>query len=155
MYGLGKRDLQVILDTLEYSLPFAENKRRAQSAPSSADRELFCEALQSELMPWCERFGSTLTVDLIAPLTMTPWQAIAVRTADRKTIGMVPPDGWTGFLRTADEAAASEVLVENGSDCLLIARLAQMRYWSTTQARLLAQRIVWSHVDSLKGHGSA
>ena len=31
LYGLGKRDLQVILDTLEFNLPFAENTRKAQA----------------------------------------------------------------------------------------------------------------------------
>ena len=30
LYGLSQRDMQVILDTLEFNLPFAENKRNAQ-----------------------------------------------------------------------------------------------------------------------------
>ena len=41
LYGLGGRDLQVIRDTLEFNLPFANNKRNAQATPSSVERERF------------------------------------------------------------------------------------------------------------------
>ena len=152
LYGLGKRDLQVILDTLKFNLPFAENKRNAQALPSSVERERFCEVLRDELLPWCDRFGATLAVDEIPPLAMSPWQAIAVRTARREPTETTPAGDSVGLLSTADAAAASEILVDSGSDGLLIARLAQRRYWSETQARLLAQRIAWSHVELLKGH---
>ena len=155
VYGLGERDLQVIFDTLEFNLPFAENKRNAQAPPSSDEREQFCEVLRDELMPWCDRFGSRLAVYQIPPLTMSPWQAIAVRTGLREVAETVSEDDWAGLLRAADEAAASEILVDNGPDGLLIGRLAQRRYWSETQARLLAQRIAWSHVELLKRHADA
>ena len=155
LYGLSKRDLQVILDTLEFNLPFAENKRNAQAVPSSGDRERFCEVLRDELRPWCDRFGSRLAVDQIPPLAMSPWQAIAVRTGRRAATETVAADDWAGLLRAADEAAASEILVDNGPGGLLIGRLAQRRYWGETQARLLAQRIAWSHVELLKGHADA
>ena len=155
LYGLSQRDLQVILDTLEFNLPFAENKRNAQAVPSSSERERFCEVLRDELRPWCDRFGSRLSVDQIPPLAMSPWQAIAVRPGRREPMEMVPADDWAGLLRAADEAAASEILVNNGPDGLLIGRLAQRRYWSKTQARLLAQRIAWSHVELLKRHANA
>ena len=155
LYGLGKRDLQIILDTLEFSLPFAENKRNAQALPSSAERERFRAVLRDELLPWCDRFGSTLAVEEIPPLAMSPWQALSVRAVRREPTGTVPAREWVGLLGAADEAAASEILVDNGSDGLLIARLAQRRYWSETQARLLAQRIAWSHVGALKGHATA
>ena len=155
LYGLGKRDLQVILDTLEFSLPFAENKRNAQALPSSAEREQFCAVLRDELLPWCHRFGSTLAVDEMPPLAMSPWQALSVRAVRHEPTGSVPVGEWVGLLSAANEAAASEILVDNGPDGLLIARLAQRRYWSETQARLLAQRIAWSHVGALKGHATA
>ena len=155
LYGLGQRDLRVIRDTLEFNLPFAENKRNAQAPPRSAERERFCNVLRDELMPWCNRFGTRLVVGQIPPLPMSPWQAIAVRTARREQTEPVLPGDWAGLVRAADEAAASEVVVENGLDGLLIGRLAQRRYWSETQARLLAQRIAWSHVERLKGLASA
>ena len=155
LYGLGERDSQVVLDTLEFGLPFAKNKRRAQSAPTSDDREGFCEVLRNELRPWCERFGSTLAVKQISPLAMSPWQAIEVRNAHGGSEERIPGSDWEGLLRVADEAAASEILVHSDADRLLVARLAQRRYWSATQARLLAQRIAWSHIDLLRAHSDA
>ena len=155
LYGLGERDLQVIFDTLEFGLPFAENKRRAQLVPTPAEKERFCEVLQDELSPWCERFGSTLAVHQIRPLAMSPWQAIGVWTKLGEPTDTVPAGDWAGLLKAADEAAASEILVENGRNGLLVGRLAERRYWSETQARLLAQRIIWAHVELLKGHTDA
>ena len=151
LYGLGERDLEVITDTLEFNLPFAANRRSAQMPPSGAERARFCDVLGAELRPWCERFGTTLTVEPVPLVAMSPWQGISVRLAHgRKAAGVLHED-WKGLLRAADEAAASEILLDNGMHGLLIGRLAQRRYWSGTQARLLAQRIVWSHLELLNG----
>ena len=155
LYGLGPRDLQVISDTLEFNLPFAENKRKAQEVPTAAERTRFCDVLANELSPWGERFGSKVLVHQSPQESMSPWYGIDVRTSDFNVYGAIPIQDWEGLLRTADEAAASEVLLRNGGTGLLIGRLAQRRYWSETQARLLAQRIVWSHLDLLKGRVEA
>lgn len=155
LYGLGERDLEVIFDTLEFNLPFAENRRKAQALPSDGERETFCKVLRGELEPWADRFGSKMSVSQIDVPTTSPWYAVALRTGLRASGRTVPDDDWVGLLRAADEAAATEMIVEDGSNGLLIARLAQRRYWSKTQARLLAQRIVWSHIDLLKGLGNA
>jgi hypothetical protein len=155
LYGLGPRDLQVISDTLEFNLPFAENKRNAQEVPTAADRERFCSLLAKELLPWGERFGTTLVVRPFSELAISPWQSIEIRRKDAKVSEAAPAQDWEGLLRAADEAAAAEVLLRNGNNGLLIGRLAQKRYWSKTQARLLAQRIIWSHLDLLKGHVEA
>ncbi len=155
LYGLGERDLQVVFDTLEFNLPYAENKRNAQALPSAEERERFCEVLRDELKPWCDRFGSRLAVYQSPPLTMSPWQTITVRTGPGEVAETVSENHWAGLLRAADETAASEILVDNGPDGLLIGRLAQKRYWSKTQARQLAQRIAWSHLELLKRHANA
>ena len=155
LYGLGERDLQVIGDTLEFNLPFSENKRNAQAMPGSTERKRFCDLLRDELTPWCRRFGSRLAVGLIPVPAGSPWQAISVKTGRRPLTGSVPSEDWIGLLRAADETAASEIVVDSGADELLIGRLAQRRYWSETQARLLAQRIAWSHIEMLKGHATA
>ena len=155
LYGLGERDAQVIFDTLEFGLPFAKNRREAQAPPTSAVRERFCEALQAELDPWCQRFGSALAVNQVPPLAKSPWLAIEIRNALRQQEETVPKSAWAGLLKVADEAAASQILVRNAPDRLLVGRLAQRRYWSATQARLLAQRIAWSHVDFVRAHSEA
>ena len=152
LYGLGQRDLEVIGDTLRFNLPFAENRRRSQTPPTSAERRRFCHVLQEELKPWCERLGSELSVDDVPQMEMSPWYAVRLRPQRGRRRPLVVPSDWTGLLGAADDAAASEVLYPEESGGLLVGRLAQGRYWSVTQARELAQRIVWSHVDLLKGH---
>jgi hypothetical protein len=155
LYRLGSRDLQVISDTLEFNLPFAENKRKAQEVPTTAEREKFCSVLAQELLPWCERFGTAVVVRPFSQPSISPWLGVEVRTRHVSASDAVPSHDWEGLLRAADEAAASEILLRSGSDGLLIGQLAQRRYWSETQARLLAQQIIWSHLDLLKGHVEA
>ncbi len=155
LYGLGSRDLQVISDTLEFNLPFAKSKREAQKIPEHREQADFCEILERELKPWGDRFGSQLTVRPLARPTISPWFGIEVRASIGRASEAVALADWNGLLRAADEAAASEIVVRDGLDGLLIGRLAQRRYWSETQARLLAQRIIWSHVDLLKGPAKA
>jgi hypothetical protein len=151
LYGLGPRDLQVISDTLEFNLPFARNKQKAQDVPTTGERARFCEVLEKELTPWGDRFGSRIAVCPIHPPANSPWYGIEVRTSLHDAGVPVGARDWKGLLRAADSAAASEIVLHDGNEGLLIGRLAQRRYWSETQARLLAQRIAWSHVDLLKG----
>ena len=153
LYGLGTRDLQVISDTLTLNLPFAQNKRQAQQPPSAVDQARFCEVLAGELAPWCQRFGTSLAVTPMRKHASSPWNGIAVQTGTtRETI---PATDWAGMLRAADETASSEILMHINGNELLIGRLAQQRYWTDTQARLLAQHIIWSHLDVLKGRAQA
>lgn len=150
LYGLGERDSQVVFDTLAFGLPFASNAQQAQQPPTPAVRKRFCAVLQDELSPWCKRFGSKLAVNPIPPLARSPWLAIEIRKAFDDPRETIPRDDWAALLKAADEAAASEIFVRDTGDRLVVGRLAQNRYWSETQARLLAQRIAWSHVDLLR-----
>ena len=154
LYGLDERDLQTISDTLEFNLPFKANKRNAQMAPTDTSKVQFCQALEDELTPWCERFGSTLAVEHLPSMEALPWHAISVRAVRRGPVQVPPMTTWAELISEADTTAASEIILEIDSNQLLIGRLAQRRYWSKTQARLLAQRIAWSHVGTLKGHGT-
>jgi hypothetical protein len=61
-------------------------------------------------------------------------------------------DDWPEVLRIADSLAATEVIhPDPATNCLWIARLNQARYWSHSQARLVARRVVWEHLDTLFG----
>lgn len=155
LYGLGPRDLQVISDTLEFNLPFAQNKRDAQKAPTSQEQARFCEVLEQELRPWGDRFGSAVVIRPLAQPASSPWYGLELRTTAGDEAGAPSANDWRGLIRAADEAAASEILLRDGPTGLLIGRLAQRRYWSVTQARLLAQRIVWSHIDLLQRQARA
>lgn len=154
LYGLGPTDLQIISDTLAFNLPFAETKMAAQARPDSKVTDGFCLLLQDELEPWAKRFDTRITVRMIADRPASPWLGILLQTrADAS--GVRIQQDWEGLLAVADATAATEMMVEDDCGALLVGRLAQSRYWSETQARLLAQHIIWSRLDFLRGHNRA
>ena len=153
LYALGPRDLQVISDTLEFNLPFAENRTRAQGSPTVAEQNIFRNIVADELGPWCERFGAKLTLDEGPDLALSPWRCFCLRVLPADTVETLSPSDWEGLLHVADDTAATEILLRIGPGALLVGRLDQKRYWSATQARLLAQRIIWSQLGFLQGRG--
>ena len=154
LYGLGRRDMQVIGDTLEFNLPYEENREKAQSAPSMAERDKFCTLVANELTPWSERFGVKIVVRQMPDSEKWPWGCIEIGALGLDTADKVEVEDWKGLLRAADEAAATEIVVRYSTKRLVVGRLAQRRYWSETQARLLAQQIIWSYVDLVKDNPS-
>lgn len=156
LYGLRSRDLQVILDTLEFNLPFAKNRNRAQAQPSEQAVQDFCAVLNVELKPWAKRFGRAIEAKPARRLDASPWRTLCISSSDRSGLAA---DGaslnWHKFLPLADHFAATEVSFVDEAGCLCLGRLDQARYWSESQARQLAQRVAWEHMDVLKGRKTA
>ncbi|CAN5902299.1 N-6 DNA methylase [soil metagenome] len=152
LYSLRESDLQVIDDTLRLNLPFAANRKEAQKRPSREQVEAFCEALFTNLHPWAKKAERAIQV-LRHPLQhSSPWQLVRVQIGRVSASDTTAASDWLAALRLADQLAASEVLYpDEQAGCLWVARLAQARYWSLSQARLLARRIVWEHADFLLG----
>ncbi|MDT8315440.1 N-6 DNA methylase [Roseomonas mucosa] len=157
IYGLRDRDVQTISDTLKYNLPFAENRRRAQSSPSAAEIARFCDTLAEELAPWGARFGASIVAEPEVASVAAPWRGIRItRKANKIPEGQsVAGKGWFEVLRLADQLAATEVTFPGtDGDSLWLGRLDQARYWTETQARQVARRLVWHHIDFLSGRAS-
>lgn len=77
------------------------------------------------------------------------------RVANQK-IGNSQQDDWPEILQIANDLATTEIIYPDAeSGCLWMARLNQARYWSRSQARLAARRIVWEHLDALLGSDEA
>lgn len=140
LYGLGDGDLQVIADTLHYNAPFSKAKLAAQSPPR--DLTTFCAQVESELAPWTRRLRQPVTATPILGQTGSPWCGIILSHNNQSPKSDLPQH-WEGLLRLADASAATEMIVHVSPGRLFIARLAQQRYWTATQARLLAQQIIW------------
>lgn len=151
LYGLRYRDLQVIDDSLRYNLPFSENRNASQAPPTPAESNAFRDTLSSELEPWARRVKKDISVRSINLPTTSPWGAVRVGTDSVSVTGLLDHD-WPEILRVADRLAATEIIHRDPTDgCLWLARLNQARYWSRSQARLVARRIAWEHVDFLLG----
>jgi hypothetical protein len=60
------------------------------------------------------------------------------------------------FMRLADSMSSSEIVyVNDTAGFLILGRLNQARYWSISQSRLAARRIIWDYVDFLSGRKAA
>lgn len=153
LYGLGPTDLQIITDTLAYGLPFSDTRIAAQARPDRATTDRFYARLNSELEPWTRRFNTDVKVRRLETRATSPWIGLLLHSAAEapRSLGA----DWEGLLGLADVTGSTELIVETDRGDLLIGRLAQNRYWTETQARLLAQHIAWSHLDVLRGRTTA
>ena len=157
LYGLSGRDLEVISDTLEFGLPFADNRRKAQAEATEKAVAIFCQTLLGELTPWAERFSQAFAVAPMTALGTSPWRTLQLQTkfAKKSKVDAKQQEEWHAALRLADSLAATEIVYPSQSDgSLWIGLLNQARYWTKTRARLVAQRIAWEHVDLLAGRSS-
>ncbi|MEF3698225.1 HsdM family class I SAM-dependent methyltransferase [Desulfolutivibrio sp.] len=158
LYGLCERDLTVINDTLNFNLPYAANREMAQRAPSIEQIEIYCRTLETELTRFAQRFQRKVRVVPVDGQQLSPWRALHVvfgREVERKDIINTPPPDALVFTAIADRMNATEIIVEEGAQRLVMLLLAQARYWSETQARLAAQRIIWTRPELFRGHLSA
>lgn len=76
LFGLRKRDIQVIADTLKYNLPFAHNRGKPPTQPSQEEVKTFCLTLASELQPWAQRLDADIKVNLP---TLSPWEVVHIQ----------------------------------------------------------------------------
>jgi len=153
LYGLNEQDLHVIDDTLRYNLPFASNKRAAQTPPTKDEVTTFCHSLKNELATWAQREEMVVDVQPMSLPIGSPWSVFRIcASAEDNWQCAMPADEWPEVLRVADRLASTEVILPDpDTKSLWIARLNQARYWSHSQARLVARRIVWEHLDTLFG----
>jgi hypothetical protein len=152
MYGLRESDVQVINDTLRFNLPYAANWEAAQRPPLPQEAERFCDMLCTYLAPWAEKVRIDVDVRVAPVPTTSPWRLIRVQSSLYAPGSSTTELDWTAMFNAANQLAATEMLYQDEeAGCLWIARLAQARYWSQSQARLVARRIVWEHLDFLIG----
>jgi hypothetical protein len=81
---------------------------------------------------------------------LSPWQFVLIsgEVGDPTAIDV----DWMRAIELADKLSATEVIyVDEQANRLVLGRLNQARYWTPSQARLTARRIVWEHVDFLAG----
>lgn len=155
LYGLTPKDVDVINDTLRYSLPFAQNRKSAQSVPTVDAVRQFCTTLNSELRHWTNRFGRKLTVEPAVLPNVSPWRTLKLCKLQRPAAyGNATDQPWFEFFKLADHLAASEIVIEDPkANCIWVGRLDQARYWTQTRARLVARQMIWEHPDFLTGPG--
>jgi hypothetical protein len=149
LFGLHHRDLQVIDDTLSFAMPTTEGQRRAEAPPTAEMVENFRATLIRELGSWTKRFSAEPVVFAELAPGPSPWRFVGLCKS-----GEVPVviDPIPAFFDIADQSAASEIIfVDDTAQVMWIGRLDQSRYWTNTQAKLLARRLLWERSTFFAG----
>jgi len=149
LYGLAGRDQQAMADTVATRAPFARVRKRAAAPATSPEKEIFRARLETELDSVLAAGGHRVRVDLLDPIDKRlPWCLLGVSVDGRP----LPPDLPARWIAAANDLAASRITVLDAREpCLVVGLLDRYRYWTQTQARLLASDLLWQHGAVLEG----
>lgn len=150
IYRIGESDAKMISDTLRTRLPFKDSIERGLKPASSSDTQLFCKNLSKRLNSVFGRVNVSVKVDLLENSADLPWRFLKVsREKSHNSLDTNVPTEWLSF---ADNYSVSRIIVsDETSQSLIIGLLQKYRYWTPTQARMLAADIIWQHGMMLEG----
>jgi hypothetical protein len=149
LYGLDMLDLEVIRDTLDVCLPYAESRARACSVPTSDDVETFRQRLELVIRPFFQVLGKEPKIIVWKPQDTflqkeAPFGMVLI---GERCNTISEPDilFHDVILRLAEDTGTTRIIqhLEGG---LLVGILKQYRYWTPSRARLLGAEIVRQHM---------
>ena len=150
-YGLSRADVEVIRDTLDVSPPFARTRARAQARPNAADVSNFKARLLSVMRPFFARRGCSVSMHVLRNEIEESWVVLQIDVypdVSRPSVRR-PPSVLAEILEHADTLAVSQVTFVDGPGVLLLAIVAQYRYFTPSRARLLGLEVVHQHAKTL------
>lgn len=147
IYGLGHYDQEVIADTLEMRAPFPETKKKAAQPCASEQVTRFCKRLTEELSSVFSASGFTAHVGQLVHTSGLPWRFLAISLSEQAIPANFPPS-WIEF---ANDFAVSRITILDAQrPMLIVGLLDRNRYWTQTQARMLASDILWQYGAQLE-----
>ena len=152
LYNLGQFSKQIISDTLEYRLPYADNRTKAQNTPTNESINQFCSLLEAKLNFDLNSKKHDIRVKKCDELSVYPWICLRVNFLDCSSsrVHAISGEIKNKFRRMANYTSNCPFLVHTVGPDLLIGILSQRRFWNLKEARLLSLKISYSDfVDSL------
>ncbi|PMY73388.1 MULTISPECIES: class I SAM-dependent DNA methyltransferase [unclassified Pseudomonas] len=142
LYGLHRYDLEVVSDSLSTRSPFPIIKSRSCGPVTLEEMEQFEQRLRVELSRVLAVSGYSVYIQRLASSMQLPWKFISVSLSEH-AVPTMPPSGW---IEHADDLAVSRItIVDHKEPLLVVGLLDHYRYWTLTQARLLASDLLWQH----------
>jgi hypothetical protein len=137
LYGLGNLERQAIEDTLQTRGPTPASVERAVTPPDIKERAAFIAVLKNSLDDVLQVSNLQATIEEVSIRT-TPWRvlSIATRSAPRNSLSV------DALLKEADESGASLVVVPVSKSHVFVGLPDRYRYWTRTQAVLLAHDLL-------------
>jgi len=150
LYGLSKRDLEVIRDTLAVAMPFQKARKTACTNPTARQQDVFRARVESGLKPFFQKLGQEARADIWKGASrLYPYSVVLLGTT--KAMPTILMETFEAdILPLANQTGASRIIqeVENG---LIVAILNQLRYWTPSRARLCAAEILRNHMAVFGG----
>lgn len=149
-YRVSSSDADMVMDTLQTRAPYARSIDRALSPVTENERDFFCNLVEERLNSVLGRVGVKVHVNLLMNEAHLPWRFfIITRHSDNKLITDGVPPEWINF---ADDFSVSRITISNQrKQSVIIGLLDRYRYWTATQARMLASDIIWQNGAMLEG----
>lgn len=142
IYRVGRLDAEVIVDTLATRSPFPTAKRLAREPVNNGQEKNFYIRLKDELDGVLGRNGQKVNVRMLSADVRLPWKFISISLDERSLPAMLPAS-WVEY---ADDLAVSRItIIDEQKSTVTVGLLNRYRYWTPTQARLLASDIIWQN----------
>ena len=142
IYGLSSLDAEAMTDALSTRSPFPESKKLASTPVSTEWVSRFCTRLQKELASVLDSSGLQVHVHTLSDHATLPWTFITISIGLQTSKPTLP----THWIEHTDDLAVSRItIIDAHQPLLVVGLLNRSRYWTATQARLLASDIVWEH----------
>lgn len=151
IYGLNRLDSQVIEDTLSTNLPEGTEEAKQAANPCAPEqKEIFKNTLYASMDPFFSITGRELRISLCNNGNTKPWIFIDIDASGQ--LQRVPDNLSPNILAKADDLMVSRIVHtwENRLGCLRVGILDQARYWTPTQARLLAADLLRNYGHQLE-----
>ena len=148
LYGLSSWDRQLIQDTLEFELPFSDNVQRSSMPTTADDRAAFTDTFNRLVEPFTEDDGIPTRIIEVNKKTVDGWRYVHIGLLKETDLTVATLAGTDSrqLSALAESYWASRLTVRLPDSSVVIGYLDQRRYWSKTQARLLA--LEWLQGDS-------
>ena len=146
LFGLNKRDVEVVNDTLVVRDPNDEHGKRGSKQTSEAEAERFIKRTSQLLRPFAKRINIELEVRMCDSAD-SAYRFIEIVGAANK-----PPTTSVlnkSTLELATKTGASRI-VQKGAGHVVIGIVNQYRYWTPSRARLLAADVLREYFSAFE-----
>lgn len=139
LYDLSRWDEQLIKDTLTSELPFSQCVAQANSRASDKQVEHFARTLQELLQPFAANSVDATPLSGSAGTGIDGWRFLRLVIDNPPSTSVSLSDMEIKCLtNTADSYWASRLTVHLDGGQVIVGVIDQRRYWTSTQARILA-----------------
>ncbi|PAU75293.1 HsdM family class I SAM-dependent methyltransferase [Halomonas salipaludis] len=141
LYGLSLADQQVVSDTLAINAPYASARDRGLAHISKQQAQIFIDSLEKDLAAVFEVGGHSVRVQsLNSASEALPWRFFSISLDEA-----APPPGLPEqWVNQAGGLGVSRItLLSADQSSLIVGLLNRYRYWTQSQARLLASELIW------------